>query len=71
MTVAQRRTANPKFDHGFLSQLQKQFPNIVPPAIAIAIFLALWQLFSWTPGATLPANQGCTGYLDVDFVSFL
>jgi len=54
MTVAQRRTANPKFDHGFLSQLQKQFPNIVPPAIAIAIFLALWQLFSWTPGATLP-----------------
>ncbi|HEY9860881.1 MAG TPA: nitrate ABC transporter permease [Candidatus Obscuribacterales bacterium] len=24
------------------------------PAIAIAIFLAIWQLFSWLPGATLP-----------------
>ncbi|AUT02897.1 nitrate ABC transporter, permease protein [Nostoc sp. CENA543] len=54
MTVAQRRPSNPKLDSGFLSQLQKQFPNIVPPAIAITVFLAVWQLFSWTPGATLP-----------------
>jgi bicarbonate transport system permease protein len=54
MTVAQRRPASSKLDNSFLSQLQKQFPNIVPPAIAILIFLAIWQLFSWTPGATLP-----------------
>jgi bicarbonate transport system permease protein len=54
MTVAQRRPASPKFDNSFLSQLQKQFPNIVPPAIAIVIFLLVWQLFAWTPGATLP-----------------
>ncbi|HLP87585.1 MAG TPA: nitrate ABC transporter permease [Nostocaceae cyanobacterium] len=53
MTVAQRRN-NTKLDNGFLASLQKQFPEIFPPVIAILIFLALWQLFSWTPGATLP-----------------
>ncbi|MEA5565842.1 MULTISPECIES: nitrate ABC transporter permease [unclassified Anabaena] len=54
MTIAQRRAANPKFENSFLSRLQKQFPELVPPILAIAIFLAIWQLFSWTPGATLP-----------------
>ncbi|WP_414545157.1 nitrate ABC transporter permease [Nostoc sp. CCY0012] len=54
MTVAQRRTAPPKLDNSFISRLQKQFPELIPPIIAIAIFLAIWQLFSWTPGATLP-----------------
>ncbi|MBD2360396.1 nitrate ABC transporter permease [Anabaena minutissima FACHB-250] len=54
MTIAQRRATNPKFDNSFLSRLQKQFPELVPPIMAIAIFLAIWQLFSWTPGATLP-----------------
>jgi len=29
-------------------------PNIVPPLVAIAIFLVIWQLFSMTPGAVLP-----------------
>lgn len=53
MTVAQRRN-NTKLDNGFLASLQKQLPEIFPPVIAILIFLALWQLFSWTPGATLP-----------------
>ncbi|MBW4643345.1 MAG: nitrate ABC transporter permease [Goleter apudmare HA4340-LM2] len=54
MTLAQRRPANPKLDNSFISRLQKQFPELVPPIMAIAIFLAIWQLFSWTPGATLP-----------------
>ncbi|WGV28253.1 nitrate ABC transporter permease [Halotia branconii] len=54
MTLAQRRSASPKLDNNFISRLQKQFPNIIPPIIAIAIFLVIWQLFSWTPGATLP-----------------
>ncbi len=54
MTLAQRRTATPKFNNSFISRLQKQFPDLIPPVIAIAIFLAIWQLFSWTPGATLP-----------------
>lgn len=54
MTLAQRRPATPKLDNSFISRLQKQFPDIIPPVIAIAIFLVIWQLFSWTPGATLP-----------------
>lgn len=54
MTIAQKRSTTPKFDNNFLSGLQKQFPELVPPAIALLIFLAIWQLFSWTPGATLP-----------------
>lgn len=54
MTLAQRRPATPKLDKSFISRLQKQFPDIIPPVIAIAIFLVIWQLFSWTPGATLP-----------------
>jgi bicarbonate transport system permease protein len=55
MTVAQRRNnSSPKFDNSFFSNLQKQFPNAVPPTIAILAFLGIWQLFSWTPGATLP-----------------
>lgn len=54
MTLAQRRPATPKLDNGLISRLQKQFPDFVPPVIAIVIFLIIWQLFSWTPGATLP-----------------
>ncbi|MDZ8052124.1 MAG: nitrate ABC transporter permease [Aulosira sp. ZfuVER01] len=54
MTIAQKRPASPRFDNSFISRLQKQFPNVVPPAIAILIFLVVWQLFALTPGATLP-----------------
>jgi bicarbonate transport system permease protein len=54
MTVAQKRSTTSKFENNFLSSLQKQFPDLIPPAIALAIFLAIWQLFSFTPGATLP-----------------
>ena len=51
MTTVQRRPAN---RNGFLSGLQKQFPDLVPPLVAIAIFLFVWQLFASLPGATLP-----------------
>ncbi|WP_066426236.1 nitrate ABC transporter permease [Anabaena sp. 4-3] len=54
MTLAQKRPGSQKLDNSFVSQLQKQLPNVVPPTIAIVTFLVLWQLFSWTPGATLP-----------------
>ncbi|MBD2168984.1 nitrate ABC transporter permease [Calothrix sp. FACHB-156] len=54
MTIAQKRPASPRLDNSFISRLQKQFPNVVPPAIAIIIFLVVWQLFALTPGATLP-----------------
>ena len=50
MTVAQKRSINPKLENKFLSGLQKQLPELIPPLIALAIFLAIWQVFSWTPG---------------------
>ncbi|MBD1879783.1 nitrate ABC transporter permease [Coleofasciculus sp. FACHB-T130] len=53
MTTLQRRPATAS-QNAWLSRLNKQFPDLIPPFIAIAIFLLLWQLFSWTPGATLP-----------------
>ncbi|NWF59430.1 MAG: nitrate ABC transporter permease [Fischerella sp.] len=54
MTIATRRRTNNNFDNSFISRLQKQFPDLIPPVIAILIFLGAWQLFSWIPGATLP-----------------
>ncbi len=54
MTTVQRRSVIPAVNNSFVSHLQKQLPELIPPAIAIAIFLVVWQLFSWTPGATLP-----------------
>jgi bicarbonate transport system permease protein len=54
MTTVQRRPATPASDNKFVAYLQKQLPELVPPAIALAVFLAVWQLFSWIPGATLP-----------------
>ncbi|NMG07439.1 nitrate ABC transporter permease [Brasilonema sp. UFV-L1] len=54
MTTLQRRASTRNFPNAWVSRLKKQFPELVPPAIAIAIFLVIWQLFSWTPGATLP-----------------
>ncbi|BAU06561.1 nitrate ABC transporter, permease protein [Fischerella major NIES-592] len=54
MTVASRRRNNTNFDSSLISRLQKQFPDLIPPAIALIIFLVVWQTFSWLPGATLP-----------------
>jgi len=51
-TFSPRRRASA--DNSFLAGLQKRLPDFAPPIIAIAIFLAIWQLFSLTPGATLP-----------------
>lgn len=54
MTTLPRRTSTNGFQRDWITLLQKQLPNIVPPLVAIAIFLAIWQIFAWTPGATLP-----------------
>ncbi|BAZ65406.1 MAG: nitrate ABC transporter permease [Pelatocladus maniniholoensis HA4357-MV3] len=54
MTTATRRRPSSNFDNSFISRLQKQLPDLIPPILAIAIFLLIWQLFSWFPGATLP-----------------
>ncbi len=51
-TLQSRRPA--RNTKGWGSSLSKQVPDLIPPIIAIAIFLVLWQLFSLTPGATLP-----------------
>lgn len=51
MTTLQSRRPSARNSQSWVS---KQLPELVPPIIAIALFLTLWQLFSWIPGATLP-----------------
>ncbi|MEC4814244.1 MAG: nitrate ABC transporter permease [Scytonema sp. PMC 1069.18] len=53
MVTLQRRSSV-KTQNVWLARLQKQYPDLIPPIIAIAIFLVVWQLFAWIPGATLP-----------------
>ncbi|MBD2180470.1 nitrate ABC transporter permease [Planktothrix sp. FACHB-1355] len=53
MTTLQRRPSSAA-QNKWLAQLQKRFPDLLPPIAAITIFLIVWQLFSWLPGATLP-----------------
>jgi len=54
MTTLQRRASANTSENVLVSRLQKLLPDLVPPLVAIAIFLVVWQLFSLTPGATLP-----------------
>lgn len=54
MTTVQRRALANGSENALVSRLKKLMPELVPPIVAIAIFLGVWQLFSWTPGATLP-----------------
>jgi bicarbonate transport system permease protein len=52
MTTVQRRPGS-NFDNSFFARLQKQYPDILPPVIAIIVFLVIWQIFSAIAG-TLP-----------------
>jgi bicarbonate transport system permease protein len=54
MTTLQRRALTDGSENVLISRLKKLLPDIVPPLVAIAIFLVVWQIFSMTPGATLP-----------------
>jgi bicarbonate transport system permease protein len=54
MTTLQRRASINGSENVFVARLKKLLPDIVPPLVAIAIFLLVWQIFSLTPGATLP-----------------
>lgn len=56
MTIARKRPTGALFDSPFLVRLKvkERLGDLLPPVIAIAIFLTIWQLFSWLPGATLP-----------------
>ena len=54
MTTLQRRASTNTSENVMVSRLKKLLPDLVPPLVAIAIFLLVWQIFSLTPGATLP-----------------
>jgi len=56
MTIARKQPTTTVFDIPLLARfkVKERLDDLIPPAIAIAIFLVLWQLFSWIPGATLP-----------------
>lgn len=54
MTTLQRRASANNSENALVSRLKKLLPDLVPPLVAIAIFLLVWQIFSMTPGATLP-----------------
>ena len=54
MTTLQRRASANTSENVMVSRLKKLLPDLVPPLVAIAIFLLVWQIFSLTPGATLP-----------------
>jgi bicarbonate transport system permease protein len=54
MTTLQRRASANTSENVLVSRLKKVLPDLVPPLVAIAIFLLVWQIFSMTPGATLP-----------------
>ncbi len=49
---SKRRAASRR--SGILSGIGKQSQKLVPPAIALAIFLVVWQLLCSSPDATLP-----------------
>lgn len=53
MTIAQRSSS--MRSRRVTDFLQKQLQNIIPPAIAIVVFLVLWQMFTMSPNATLPS----------------
>jgi len=56
MTLARKQPNATVFDFPLLARfkVKERLGDLIPPIIAIAIFLTLWQLFSWFPGATLP-----------------
>lgn len=56
MTIARKRPIKGSADSSLLARfkLKERFDDLLPPLIAIAIFLVLWQLFCSLPGATLP-----------------
>ncbi len=56
MTIARKRSRETLLGFPFITRLKlkERFGDLLPPLVAIAIFLVLWQLFSWLPGATLP-----------------
>lgn len=52
-TFSAKRRPNNNLDNSFIASIQKQLPELIPPAIALIIFLVIWQVFSLA-GGTLP-----------------
>lgn len=53
MTTLQTRTVKTA-QNPWMAKIEKMLPDLIPPAIALAILLTIWQLFSFLPGVTLP-----------------
>jgi len=53
-TTRSRKSTTNGSSNFFTAYLQKQLPELIPPLIAIAIFLAIWQLLSTTGITKLP-----------------
>ncbi len=56
MTIARKRPTETLFDSPFFVRfkVKERLGDLIPPLVAITIFLILWQLFSWIPGVILP-----------------
>ncbi|MBM0740313.1 nitrate ABC transporter permease [Phormidium sp. CLA17] len=56
MTIARKQPTATVFDSPFLTRLKlkERLKDLIPPTVAIIIFLTIWQLFSLLPGAALP-----------------
>lgn len=56
MTIARKQPTKPAFNFPSRSRLKvkERLDDLIAPATAIAIFLVIWQLLCWIPGATLP-----------------
>ncbi len=54
MTTVQRRALTNGSENAFVSAIKKQLPNILPPLIALAVLLTLWQILAWTGITKLP-----------------
>ncbi|MBW4489317.1 MAG: nitrate ABC transporter permease [Trichocoleus desertorum ATA4-8-CV12] len=55
MTARSSSNAINSFPANLLSQLRKQAINVIPPVVAILIFLVIWQILCSGPQAPLPA----------------
>ncbi|PZV18676.1 MAG: nitrate ABC transporter, permease protein [Leptolyngbya sp.] len=56
MTIAGKQPSETWLNSSFLARLKlkERLKDLIPPTIAIIIFLTIWQLFSLLPGAALP-----------------
>jgi bicarbonate transport system permease protein len=54
MTIARKRNGTSDIAWIERLKLKERLGDLIPPIAAITIFLTIWQLLSWIPGAVLP-----------------